>query len=140
MRYSLGVFLSAGVLVLSPCAWAADDADAFIKGTTPDSKVTGLVSFNEEDGGLSVEANLANLTPGKHGFHIHENGSCADAGKAALKIFLPGVTLKKEGKYALLGKSVIVHDKEDDFSQPTGNAGARVGCGIIEEIPQIVGR
>jgi Cu-Zn family superoxide dismutase len=30
-----------------------------------------------------------------------------------------------------LGRSVIVHAKPDDFGQPTGNAGARIGCGAI---------
>lgn len=34
----------------------------------------------------------------------------------------------------ILGKSIIVHDGVDDFtSQPAGNAGTRVGCGVIEE-------
>lgn len=34
----------------------------------------------------------------------------------------------------ILGKSIIVHDGVDDFtSQPAGNAGDRVGCGVIEE-------
>ncbi|MBS1573376.1 MAG: superoxide dismutase family protein [Bacteroidetes bacterium] len=29
----------------------------------------------------------------------------------------------------IIGKSIVIHDKEDDFhSQPTGNAGGRVGC------------
>ncbi|MBI4308748.1 MAG: superoxide dismutase family protein [Candidatus Omnitrophica bacterium] len=169
MRYSLGMFLTSGVLFLSPCAWAGQ-AKAVISGTMPELKISGEILLNEENGGLSVEANLTGLTPGKHAFHIHENGSCADAGKAAgghfnpdkvthgympkdgamrahpgdmgnieagadgkatLNVFLPEVALT-EGKYAVLGKSVIVHDKEDDFSQPTGNAGGRVGCGIIE--------
>jgi Cu-Zn family superoxide dismutase len=26
---------------------------------------------------------------------------------------------------------VILHEKEDDFGQPTGNAGGRIGCGVI---------
>lgn len=34
----------------------------------------------------------------------------------------------------ILGKSIVVHDGVDDFtSQPAGNAGTRVGCGVIEE-------
>jgi len=41
------------------------------------------VIFTEENGGLSVEATVANVPPGKHGFHVHENGSCAEMGKAA---------------------------------------------------------
>jgi len=31
----------------------------------------------------------------------------------------------------ILGRGVIVHAKEDDFGQPTGNAGSRIGCGVI---------
>ncbi|MFZ5478129.1 MAG: superoxide dismutase family protein, partial [Myxococcota bacterium] len=29
------------------------------------------------------------------------------------------------------GLAIIVHEKPDDFSQPTGNAGGRQACGII---------
>ena len=33
----------------------------------------------------------------------------------------------------VVGKSIIVHAGADDFtSQPSGNAGARIGCGVIE--------
>lgn len=36
-------------------------------------------------------------------------------------------------KKDILGHAVIVHDGVDDFtSQPSGNAGSRVGCGIIK--------
>ena len=43
---------------------------------------------------------------------------------------LPGVSLSS-GRYNVAGRSVIVHEKEDDFGQPTGNAGGRIGCGEI---------
>ena len=37
-----------------------------------------------------------------------------------------------EGPYSIIGRSVIVHKDADDFkTQPTGNSGARVGCGVI---------
>ena len=29
------------------------------------------------------------------------------------------------------GASIIVHAKKDDGGQPTGNAGGRIGCGVI---------
>lgn len=33
----------------------------------------------------------------------------------------------------IVGKSIIVHDGVDDYtSQPAGNAGNRIGCGVIE--------
>ena len=33
----------------------------------------------------------------------------------------------------IVGKAIIVHAGADDFvSQPSGNAGARIGCGVIE--------
>jgi len=32
----------------------------------------------------------------------------------------------------VIGKGVIIHSKADDFAtQPTGNAGGRVGCGVV---------
>lgn len=30
-----------------------------------------------------------------------------------------------------VGKAIIVHAMVDDFSQPVGNAGGRIGCGVI---------
>jgi len=37
-----------------------------------------------------------------------------------------------EGPNSVVGKSVIFHEKADDLkTQPTGNAGARWGCGVV---------
>lgn len=34
----------------------------------------------------------------------------------------------------VLGKSVIIHSKPDDFTtQPSGNAGEKIACGMIRE-------
>ena len=34
----------------------------------------------------------------------------------------------------ILGKAIIIHEGPDDFSsQPSGAAGARIGCGVIEK-------
>jgi Cu-Zn family superoxide dismutase len=41
--------------------------------------------------------------------------------------------LSLEGPYSIIGKAVILHEKPDDFTtQPTGNAGGRLACGVIE--------
>ena len=42
-------------------------------------------------------------------------------------------TLALSGPNSIIGKAVIIHEKADDFTtQPTGNAGARQACGVIE--------
>jgi Cu-Zn family superoxide dismutase len=55
----------------------------------------------------------------------------ADAsGKAHLEYTDP--MMKLEGPGSIIGRSMIVHAKEDDLkTQPTGNAGPRVACGVI---------
>ena len=37
------------------------------------------------------------------------------------------------GAESIIGKSVVVHEKEDDLkTDPSGNSGARIACGVIE--------
>jgi Cu-Zn family superoxide dismutase len=50
-------------------------------------------------------------------------------GKAHLE--LKDSMLKFSGENSILGRGVIVHEKVDDWSQPVGNAGGRVACGVI---------
>jgi Cu-Zn family superoxide dismutase len=39
----------------------------------------------------------------------------------------------KPGPNSVVGRSVVFHEKADDFkTQPTGNAGGRFGCGVIQ--------
>lgn len=135
---------------------------------TEGSKVYGKVTFTLlQNGKIKVVADIYNLSPGKHGFHIHEFGDCSDpkglsagghfagthnhhAGKeeemrhsgdlgnliadekgfAHLEWTDPN--LKFDGENSIIGRGVIVHEKEDDLkTQPTGNAGARLACGTI---------
>jgi Cu-Zn family superoxide dismutase len=36
------------------------------------------------------------------------------------------------GNASVLGRSVVLHEKSDDLkTQPSGNSGARIACGII---------
>lgn len=136
---------------------------------TKGNQVTGLVTFIALENGVRVIANVEGLTPGAHGFHIHEFGDCSapDAssagghynptnsihagpedlprhvgdlgnvianknGVASYDYVNFGLTL--EGNQSIIGKSVIVHEDKDDFvSQPTGNAGSRLACGVIKE-------
>ncbi len=51
------------------------------------------------------------------------------SGKAHLE--LKDSMLKLSGENSIVGRAVIVHEKVDDWSQPTGNAGGRQACGVI---------
>ncbi len=144
-------------------------AVAKLAGTKGHEGVTGTILFDEVTGGVKVTAHVEGLTPGDHGFHIHEKGDCsapdatsagghfnpgghkhgapdagehhegdlgnltADAsGKADKTLTLTDVTVGSGGGNDVVGKGFILHDKADDFTtQPTGNAGARVACGVI---------
>lgn len=53
-------------------------------------------------------------------------------GKAHTSMEVHGMTMK-DGPHSIIGKAVIIHADPDDLkSQPVGNAGARVACGIVE--------
>ena len=72
----------------------------------------------------------------KDGFkHAHAgdlgNVEIAPDGTGNVNALLPGLTLES-GDRSVFGKAFILHEKEDDFGQPTGNAGGRIGCGVIE--------
>ncbi len=45
---------------------------------TEGNQVTGSVTFNQTESGIKIIADIEGLTPGKHGFHIHEYGDCSE--------------------------------------------------------------
>jgi len=48
------------------------------------------------------------------------------------QVFNGGVTLDK-GERGIMGRALMIHAKADDYqTQPTGDAGARLACGVIE--------
>jgi Cu-Zn family superoxide dismutase len=60
------------------------------------------------------------------------NLTADDKGNAKVDLRVENVTLGDGGENDVLGKAVIVHADPDDYSsQPAGNAGARIACGVI---------
>ncbi|HUD70869.1 MAG TPA: superoxide dismutase family protein [Dongiaceae bacterium] len=134
---------------------------------TQGSTVAGTVTFTAGKSGVHVVADLTGLTPGEHGFHIHEKGDCSAPdgtsagghfnpaghphgapgaehhagdlgnitagtdGKAHLEADFPSMSMA--GADSVVGRAVIVHAGVDDLkTQPTGNAGGRLACGVIK--------
>ena len=123
-------------------------------GTEVCAKIYGLPEYKPAKGG--------NPPVGPHGFHIHEFGSCEvddinNPYRLAGGHYNP--TNQPHGNHAgdfpvlfsnngyssmcfftnkfrvndIIGKSVIIHENPDDYrSQPSGAAGKRLACGIIE--------
>jgi Cu-Zn family superoxide dismutase len=54
------------------------------------------------------------------------------SGRAKLTVDLDVITVTP-GPASIIGRGVIVHANPDDYaSQPVGNAGARLACGVIK--------
>ena len=161
-------------LALTACLAAADQsatvnkAVAVLEAKGDGSEVKGTVTFTTVSGGVRIVADVYNLTPGKHGFHVHDKGDCsAHDGSSAGGHFNPTNTkhggpdsaerhvgdmgnlvadaqghahydrvddlMQLNGPDTIVGRSVIVHADPDDLTtQPTGNSGARIACGVIE--------
>jgi Cu-Zn family superoxide dismutase len=131
------------------------------------SQVKGRVTFARQADGVAINVEITGLTPGEHGFHIHEWGDCSSAdgmstgghynptsqphaghdaaqrhigdfgnitadasGKATLNRVDRHLVL--EGPNSIIGRAIVVHAQRDDLkSQPSGNAGGRIACGVI---------
>lgn len=56
-------------------------------------------------------------------------------GRGAMESLILGIRLTGEDAHSLMrggGTSIVLHQNEDDFStEPSGNAGARIACGVI---------
>ena len=84
-RYALIAGLALGLICGTSSATLA--ANATLVGK--DGKSVGTVTLTETWHGVLVKAELNELPPGGHGFHIHENGSCAPDFAAAGGHFNP---------------------------------------------------
>jgi superoxide dismutase, Cu-Zn family len=80
--------ITTGILFLTAAsASAAEKAPKPVKvdinfiDTTGVGKPAGTITVKQTADGLELDTKLKGLAPGEHGFHLHENGSCAPADK-----------------------------------------------------------
>jgi len=130
--------------------------------------VQGFVKFKQKPGQPTIIKGIVKgLTPGKHGFHIHEYGDLSDGCASAGGHYNPdgvdhgnisqghvgdlgNITADQTGTARfqikaervelsdVVGRAIVIHADEDDLgkggdeeSLKTGNAGDRLGCGVI---------
>ena len=79
--------LAAATVLLAACASMpapGPQATATLESRSG-STVAGTVNFYAAGQKIRVEANIAGLTPGAHGFHVHEGGDCSAADASSAK-------------------------------------------------------
>lgn len=65
--------------------------------------------------------------------HVGDLGNVEAGADGIVSLDIQDRQLALTGEASILGKAVVVHADPDDLkSQPSGNAGSRVACGVIE--------
>ena len=138
------------------------DAAAHIAGGPEAPQLRGNALLFQKENHVLVEVHVSGLPNNETGFfglHIHEGGNCGGTGFSETgSHYNPAVTahpvhagdlpplLQCNGGAFLqvrtdrfrvedvIGKTVVIHSDPDDFtSQPAGNAGSKIACGLIEK-------
>ena len=137
------------------------DAFAKITGGMEAPQLSGCVRFYQENGCVLITARVCGLPKvsetGFFGFHIHEGNTCQGSsfsgtgshynptrqahpehagdlppliwcqGNAYLSFRTDRFSIKD-----IIGRTVVIHSNSDDFcTQPAGNAGKKIACGVI---------
>lgn len=137
------------------------DAAAHIVGGPEAPQLRGNALFYQKGNHVLVEvyvSGLPNNETGFFGLHIHEGGSCSGIGFSETGSHynptetvhpvhagdLPPLLRCNGGAFLqvrtdrfrvedVIGKTIVIHGGPDDFtSQPAGNAGSKIACGLID--------
>lgn len=139
-------------------------AIAWINGNEGYQELKGLVKFFETPlGGIIVNAEIYGLPDKKSsnffGMHIHEFGDCTIPFNKTGNHYNPQNTMHPQhagdmppllsnNGFAwtafydmrftiedIIHKSIVIHGMRDDFtSQPSGDSGMKIGCGVIARV------
>ena len=143
------------------CCKNKPDAVARIAGGEEVPQLSGCVRFYQENRYVLIVADVSGLPnaneTGFFGFHIHQGRDCSGAGFSRTEGHynplgrehpkhagdLPPLLECKGNAYLsvktdrfsvneIIGRTVVIHSDPDDFrSQPAGNAGKKIACGVI---------
>ena len=137
-------------------------AVAQIRGGQDAPNLSGQVKFYQQPEWVLVVAQITGLprnsTTGFFALHIHEGGSCLGQGFSETGGHynpdrvehpkhagdLPPLLICQGGAFLavktdrfrvpeIIGRTVVIHSGADDFhTQPAGNAGTKIACGVIQ--------
>ena len=146
---------------LMQCCRKNPDAVARITGGAEAPQLSGCVEFYQEDRCVLIVAKISGLPAdnktGFFGFHIHQGNTCTGADFSGTGSHynpaeqahpehaggLPPLLRCNRNAYLsvrsdrfsvkeIIGRTVVIHSDPDDFySQPAGNAGRKITCGVI---------
>lgn len=136
------------------------DAVARLQGGAEAPQLIGCVRFYHECGCVLIVAQISGLPEsetGFFGFHIHQGQNCSGAdfsgtgghynpagqehpkhagdlppllscqGSAYLSVKTDRFSVDE-----IIGRTVVIHSAPDDFhTQPAGNAGKKIACGVV---------
>ena len=143
------------------CCTKCPDAVAHITGGSEAPQLSGSVQFYQENSCVLIVARVSGLPrvskTGFFGFHIHQGRNCSGAdfsgtgshynpaeqahpehagdlppllrynGNAYLSVRTDRFSVRD-----IIGRTVVIHSDPDDFhTQPAGNAGRKIACGVI---------
>jgi len=92
---------------------------------------------SDEGKGAHGHWNPTNEPHGKWGSSTHHSGDIGNIeldaqGNGSITVSSDRWTIGGDDKTNVVNRAVIVHSGVDDYkTQPTGNAGSRIGCGVI---------
>jgi superoxide dismutase, Cu-Zn family len=147
---------SAALAVAAVPADATETARANMQDQ--DGQDLGAVELRQTPSGVVITADLRGLPPGDftsagghfnpegrdHGFEVEGGPHAGDlpnlhvpeTGEVRVELINAMVTLEEGQRNSLLGgdgTAFVIHAEADDYeSQPAGDAGARIVCGVIE--------
>ncbi|MBQ7769082.1 MAG: superoxide dismutase family protein [Oscillospiraceae bacterium] len=138
------------------------DAVARIMGGEEAPQLSGCVRFYQENECVLIKAKISGLPKtnetGFFGFHIHQGRDCSGAGFSRteghynplgqehpehagdlpplLSCYGQAYLSVKTDRFSvdeIIGRTVVIHSDPDDFhTQPAGNAGKKIACGVIQ--------
>lgn len=136
---------------------------ANVRGGEEAPSLSGEVRFFQEEAAVLVVVRVTGLpqnATGFYGFHIHEGTDCGGEMFADTKAHfnptnaahpnhagdLPPLLSYAGNAYMavmtdrfrvsdVIGRTVVIHQNADDFTtQPSGNSGMKIACGVIQKV------